>query len=365
MSIKDLERLRNFRHAAAEETIRFSGAIELWCYPKCAAVLVSAAIHAVDRGIPDQHRKRDTNNTGRATDVIVQRSVIAALFALLLGMAGCGPSIPRDQVQRANAAYEAVAARSEPVLTELSIAERRTFVRTLASGGAPRDGDIVIPPTFDPKSAVYFSTIGDPVLTTSLRRALGIVGDYFKLLAALAEGRNIDEAKAQINALAGSVAGVITVATGGAGLPIVAIADKLAPLIERWAEAKDAEELRRLVLEGEPIVKSLIVSLQSASSTMYETLTREPMRAVRTTLADNAAARHTAFVQMAESNTSLADYVVLLGKLNDTLSALAAAVRSPGSPLALSSLAASADSVLIQARAASGAIALIKAGRAP
>ena len=297
--------------------------------------------------------------------MIVRRGVIAAYFTLLLGMEGCAPSIPHDQVQRANAAYEAVSARSESMLIELSIAERRTYIRTLANGGAPRDGDIIIPTTFDPKTAAYFSTIGDPVLTTSVRRSLGIVGDYFKLLATLADGRNVDEAKAQINSLAASVAGVVTLATGGTALPIVAIADKLTPLIEQWAEAKDAEELRRLVLEGEPIVKSLIASLQSASVTMYETLTRESMRAVRTTLADNPAARHTAFVQMAESNILVADYVVLLGKLSDTLSALASAVRSPESPLALSSLAASADSVLIQARAASGAIALIKAGRAP
>jgi hypothetical protein len=327
-------------------------------YTKSAAAPVGAVIRAIYRGIPDQHWKR-----GR--EVIVQRSVIATSFALLLGVAGCAASIPHDQVQRANAAYDAVAARSEPMLIELSIAERRTFIRTLANGGAPRDGDIVIPVTFDPKSAAYFSTIGDPVLTTSLRRALGIIGDYFKLLAALADGRNIEETKAQINSLATSVAGVVTLATGGTALPIVAIAGQLAPLIGQWAQAKDAEELRRLVLEGEPIVKSLIAELQKSSAAMYETLTREPMRATRTTLADNPEARHTAFVQMAESNILLADYVVLLGKLSDTLSALAAAVRSPGSPLALSSLAASADSVLIDARAASGAIALIKAGRAP
>jgi hypothetical protein len=293
--------------------------------------------------------------------MIAHRSLIAAVFVLILGMVSCGPSIPRDQVQRTNAAYEAVAARSEPVLAELSIAERRTFVRILANGGAPRDGDIVIPITFDPKSAASFSTIDDPQLTASLRRALCIVGDYFKLLAVLAEGRNIDEAKAQMNTLAGSVRDIITVATGGAGLPIVDIASKLSPLVDEWAKARNADELRRLVLKGEPIVRSLIDRLQNASTTMYEILIREPMRASRTTLADNEVARHTVYVQMLGSLTSLADYVILLDKLRETLSVLAAAERSPNSSLALSSLSASLDSVLIQARAASGAIALIKA----
>ena len=301
-----------------------------------------------------------------ANDMIVQRSLLPILFAVVLGIAGCAQSAPPEQVQRAKAAYAAVAARVEPALVELSVAERRIFVRDLARKGAAQDGDIVVSPVFDPKSAAYFSTIGDPTLTASIRRALGIVGDYFNILAALAEGRNIQEAKAQVDAIAGSVAGLVAMATGGVGLPVVDIVkQQLMPLIALWAEAKNTEELRRLVLEGEPTVRSLIAGLQNATIPMFETMTREPMRAARTTLADNAPARRTAFVRMEETNTLLSDYVVLLGKLNDMMSALAAAVRSPDSSSALASLAASAESVLIQARAASGAIALIKAGRAP
>ncbi|WP_144186882.1 hypothetical protein [Elioraea rosea] len=284
---------------------------------------------------------------------------------LLLALAACGPSIPREQVQRANAAYEAVAGRSDAMLANLSVAERRTYLRTLAATGAPRDGDIVVPTVFDPTSAAYFSSVGDPVLTASLRRGMGLVGDYFKLLVMLAEGRPVEEAKGQINALAGSVAGLITVATGGAALPLAALARQLGPLIDGWGRAQNGEELRRLVLEGEPIVREQIAAMQAASTAAYETLTREPMRAVRTTLADNDAARRAAFVQMAEAQVLVADYVVLLDKLAQTLTALAAAVRNPGSPPTLASLSASADSALIQARAAEGAIAILKAGRTP
>ena len=297
--------------------------------------------------------------------MIARRSKIMALFALSLGAASCAPSIPRDQVQQANAAYEAVAAASGPVLDELSIAERRTFARTLVSPKAARDGDIVVPIAFEAKSAAYFATIGDPVLTASLRRGLDAIRDYFKLLAALADGQNVDQVKAQVNVLAGSVSGLVAVATGGAALPIAAIANELAPIIDQLIQAENAKELRRLVLEGEPIFKSLIAALQEASGTMYETLTRGPMRAVRTNLADNEEARHAAFVQMADLNISLSNYVILLGKLDDTMSALAAAVRTPGSALALSAVAASANNVLIEAHAASQTLVLIKTGRAP
>jgi hypothetical protein len=48
------------------------------------------------------------------------------------------------------------------------------------------------------------------------------------------------------------------------------------------------------------------------------------------------------------------------GGLRDALSALAAAVRSPDSPLALAALSRSADTLLIDAQAASRAIALIR-----
>jgi hypothetical protein len=282
---------------------------------------------------------------------------------LMLALAACAPTIPREQVSRANAAYEAVAERSDAMLATLSVAERRTYLRTLRATGAEHDGDIIVPSVFDPASAAYFSSVGDPVLTASLRRGMGLVGDYFGLLVILAEGRSVAEAKGQINTLSASVAGLIAVATGGAALPLAALAKELGPLIDRWGQAQNAEELRRLVLEGEPVVRNQLAAMQAASTTVFETLTREPMRTART--ADTDTARRAAFVQMAEAQVLVADYVVLLDKLGDTLAALAAAVRSPGSPPALASLSASADSALIQARAAAGAIAILKAGRAP
>jgi hypothetical protein len=120
----------------------------------------------------------------------------------------------------------------------------------------------VVPQKFDPELAAYFSILGDPVLTASLRRGLRAVGDYFQLLTVLAEGRNIEEAKAQITAIAGSVAGLATLATAGAAAPLAGIVGELGPLIEQWATARNAEELRRLVVQGEPKVDALLVTMQ-------------------------------------------------------------------------------------------------------
>lgn len=215
-----------------------------------------------------------------------------------------------------------------------------------------------MPQKFDPELAAYFSILGDPVLTASLRRGLRAVGDYFQLLTVLAEGRNIEEAKAQITAIAGSVAGLATLATAGAAAPLAGIVGELGPLIEQWAMARNAEELRRLVVQGEPKVDALLVTMQKASGEMYETLQRESVRTFRT--ADEASARRNAILRIAGDNAAVADYVVLLGGLRDALSALAAAVRSPDSPLALAALSRSADTLLIDAQAASRAIALIR-----
>jgi hypothetical protein len=91
---------------------------------------------------------------------------------------------------------------------------------------------------------------------------------------------------------------------------------------------------------------------------MYETLQRDSVRTFWT--ADEASARRNAILRIAGDNAAVADYVVLLGGLRDALSALAAAVRSPDSPLALAALSRSADTLLVDAQAASRAIALIR-----
>jgi hypothetical protein len=62
------------------------------------------------------------------------------LVACSLLVVGCAASIPREQVRRANAAYQAVAANSDRLLTDLSVAERRNFLRTVGASGGMRDG---------------------------------------------------------------------------------------------------------------------------------------------------------------------------------------------------------------------------------
>ena len=55
----------------------------------------------------------------------------------------------------------------------------------------------------------YYSELADPPATRVFRHALAAVGDYTILLVLLAENRNLDEAKAQIQVLAGNLGGAL------------------------------------------------------------------------------------------------------------------------------------------------------------
>jgi hypothetical protein len=274
---------------------------------------------------------------------------------------GCAGNIPRQELQRANQAYEAVVSNSDQLLANLAVAERRNFIVALEDKAVRRQDDVVVPREFAPANAAYLSSIGDPDLTAALRRGLRVTGDYFSTLTLLAEGGNVSEAKAQLTVLAQSVAGLATVATGGTAVPLVAIAQTLGPIVDEWARAESAEELRRLVTEGAPKIDALLQKMQDSATQIYETLKTAPENAAQEELLKNAAGRRAALLQMAEANVMVANYVQLLGGLRDAVRALAAAVRMPRSTATLASLAASSERLLSEAQAASRAVALIRA----
>ena len=83
---------------------------------------------------------------------------LAAITVLLL--AACAPSVPRDQLQRANAGYQVVMAASGPLLSDLAIAERRNFAARASDADSLRDDDLVAFVTFEPGRASYYGAIG-------------------------------------------------------------------------------------------------------------------------------------------------------------------------------------------------------------
>lgn len=277
----------------------------------------------------------------------------------LLMLAACPQNIPRQEVQQASQAYAAFDATAEPILNGLAIAARQLGARNAIAGAADADrlviGDLRVKLTFNPNQAQYFSSIGEPESVAELRRGLRVAGDYFKTLVILAEGENIPQAKEQIQALAGSLAGLAALATGGAALPLGGVVAALGPLIEQAAQAQNAQELRRLILEGAQPVDALLQALEAASPAMYQVLKATPERAATGPLVGNALAQRTELEKIATFNSLLSDYVVLLRQVRIALKSLVAVVRQPNSNQSLASLAAASTNLLIDAKAASRA----------
>jgi len=275
-------------------------------------------------------------------------------------LAGCATTLPVQEVRQVSAAYDAASAAGAPLLDELAIAERRAElstppenVRTLTSG------DVTAFLSFNPRAAASLASIGDPARTAAQRRGLRVVGAYVDVLEVLAEGRNIEEAKARLQTLASNVAALAALASGGAAVAVAPVLSALGPILDAAAQASNADELRRLVLEGAQPVDDLIGKLIDSSGGMYQVLIEEPRRAATNTFSQNKEAQRAEIVKIAGLQVAMANYVVLLEQLRITFAALVAMVRSP-SRITLASVTASSNELILEAEAARRAYALIR-----
>jgi hypothetical protein len=287
---------------------------------------------------------------------------VGLALVILVAVAACASSSPREEVRQANAAYDAAAAAGAPLLDELAIADRRVAenaARARAQDGEKLTADgFTVLLTFDRAEAANVASIGEPVSVARQRRGLKVVGDYFRVLDVLAEGRNIETAKAQLQVLAGSIAGLATVATGGGAAALAPVVGALGPVIDAAARAENAQELKRLVLEGADDVDQLISALQASGPAMFDVLKAAPRRAFN--MLEDPQAQRGELEKIAAYRVAVANYVVLLEQLRTTLKALVAAVRTPNSGATLGSLSAASTDLLLQAEAARRAYAALR-----
>ena len=286
---------------------------------------------------------------------------IAAVWCLTAVLTGCATTMPVQEVRQASAAYDAAASAAAPLLDDLAVAERRAARRVAAAQKKDtlREGDVTALLTFDARAAASFASIGEPRNTATQRRGLKVVGAYFDVLEVLAEGSNIEEARARIQTLAGNVAGLAALVTGGTSALVAPVVAALGPIIDAAARAENEDELRRLVLEGAKPVDDLLSRLIDSTPAIYGVLINESETAAEGPLADNKAARRAELLKISGYHVALANYVVLLQQLRVSLEALVMAVRAP-SRVTLTSLTATTNELLIQAESARRAYGLLR-----
>jgi hypothetical protein len=273
---------------------------------------------------------------------------------------GCAATLPVQEVRHVSAAYDAAAAAGGPLLDDLAIAERRAELRAPPDGvSAFTAGDVTVFMTFKPAVAASLASIGDPARTAQQRRGLKVVGAYVDVLEVLAEGRNIEEAKARIHTLGANIAGLAALATGGTSLLTQPLQAAFGPILDAAARARNAEELRELALRGEKPIDDLLVRLIESSEPIYAVLIDEPRRAATITLTQNKPAQRAELMKIAAYQVAVGNYVVLLEQMRVTLSTLADVVRSR-SRSTLAALSTNTNELLVQAHAIRRAYAVLR-----
>lgn len=213
------------------------------------------------------------------------------------------------------------------------------------------------------EDSYYYSELSDPPGTRAFRQALAAVGDYTQLLLVLAEGRNIEEAKGHLQALAGNAGISLEAAgTGGAGMALGAALKALDPLINLAAKDANAEELRRVAREESPKVKAVIGELRSAARELFNTVTEAPLARFNTEGLSNPEVAKAEVLRIEGYRAMISGYVVLLDRYSLLLGDLVMVYDQPRRAATLASLAERSAQLSAQADAWRRALALLRTG---
>lgn len=306
-----------------------------------------------------------------------------AMISLVLVLAGCATTPPAAEVRLVSKAFDNLNAASQPLLDDLAVAERRQgrvaaeqqareraetsgelkgpCAHVLAMGGD--DGRPLVLSGFCPDDSSYYVDLTDPPATRAFRRALAAVGDYTQLLLVLAEGRNVDEAKGQLQTLSGNLG----LALGAAGLPqagpvLKGLLQAFDPVLGQAAQVSNARELERLVLQESPKVDQLVVALRNAAPELFNTLAEAPLASFNLAPKTKPEVAAQAAKQVEAVRVSVSGYVVLLDQYRELLGALVKAYGKPPSAMGLAGLAQRSAQLSAQAEAWRRSLALLRAG---
>lgn len=247
--------------------------------------------------------------------------IIAALLLLTLGSA-CA-QLPKAELQAYSAAFEATRSAAEPMVADYAIAERDVRLGLMQTDAERGYADFF--PTFRPSDAAAVSTVALPPGADSLDRTFRAVAHYNETLVALAENRNIDEARAQVDQIIDNLGGI---APPLAQAPIVKpIADLLITALTPAIAADNREQFKRIVLSGEPHVQSLISVLRDYTPTQYSITTSALRKKAR--LDPPPPDRDEVVAKINSWHKAFADYVALLDAMKLRLTELRAAVETP------------------------------------
>ncbi len=263
------------------------------------------------------------------------------MLLLTLICTGCATVAPIDEARLFSRAFNSVDGASQPLLDDLSLAERRQGqdnaifkAKRDKYTGACKGIRWALPGFIEGyclDDAPYFAAIGDPPATKAFRQGIRLIGEYAEVLLTLAEGRNLDETSAQVQILGDNVTALVNLipAAGGTGFAISAALSALQPVIKDAAQAKNTKEMKRLVLDGASHVTQLIQSLRRAAPESFNTLTYQSIKKVTSQeAADNEGVAKQYLDRIEAYRIAVSNYVVLLDDLEQAFEQLVVAFQT-------------------------------------
>lgn len=286
---------------------------------------------------------------------------------LLFILAGCATTAPVSHVRAVASASEAFNAASQPLLDEVAVAEReRAWMliknpsadakQVLDVTGLPGGGNRKLLLDLPVDQVLALSTISDPPATAAFRKAVSAIRCYATVLVLLAEGQNIEAARAELAMLATNLVGVLGAAPTLVGPALSA----LQPLIDGAARAHNAAEFRRLVIEAAPKVKALNAALRSGAEPLFHTI----VSGQRTIIIEGGDAA--APVERIDAyRVAFANWLILLELVDQANDQLVNTVMNPSNTATLASLADLSARITTYADGARRALVLVRAGKQP
>jgi len=288
-----------------------------------------------------------------------------AVACLLVMVGGCVSTAGLPEFRAYQDAFTQAEAASAAILDELAVAEREAARRLIRSGQEPvttvpavaaeavggaavtsspalsrtdrarieRDG---FDDRFYVRDAVYQADLGDPPGTAAIRRSLDSVAAFNAVVLAYAEGRALDELKAQAGVLATDVSAALSAVALPLGVPGLALPGLL-PALKLVQEGADAalqaasrEAFREAVLARQPTIDAILVEVRDTAPTIFSLLTRGLSRAAKDLRdEDRAAEAEAAVVKIESYRRLLANWVILLDQTRSALAATIVAIKGP------------------------------------
>lgn len=266
--------------------------------------------------------------------------LIAALVASLL--AACGTTAGDPEYRIYAQAVGGIAEAAQPVLDRLRVAEREMNATLIDGGGSaddlanggpevlgaragiPRAG---IAPKFRVEHATIFAASGDPPLTAAIRLSLASLKRFNDVVLVYADGRALDQARTDVEALTGNISGafaVLGVAAPGLS-PAVGLLAEGAGFAGQFG-SRDA--FRTILLSEGERLDELLAALTLATEDMFLTLTAADFAALDAALFDSERTKELTRVIRGE-RALIAEFVLLIGTARLALADTRAAIETP------------------------------------